>query len=279
MIQPVFNTMIAIMLARFMLNDVPHALGMLPPPAYNSIAEYRAEHRAVGAHRDIRVVPTGPPRVPSPTFVIKRTPINTKTLDDLEATWRRIESDMSYDMQSALGILKEVMGHYYEEPAVVVYKGGDLVGVAVYEVGRDKDLQIDYTHIKELASFTHEPGVGRMLVDEIIEIARENTCDEVTASYGAGAKGFYDRLGFKLYEGAGSETGTLMVYKLKGGNPSGLPALSGFTEEEIEDIKDIAEYLKNFYAGWKGKEYSYEEILEQAKSEFLRRKRIRGKTG
>ena len=197
MIQQAMNGMIAIMLAKLMLNDVPHYLF------------------GETTHRSIRIVQPGPPRRLSSTFTIKRTAINTKTLDDLEAAWHRIESDMSYEMQNALGILKEVMGYYFEETAVAVYKGKDLVGVAVYEVGRDKDLQIDYTHIKELASFTHELGVGRMLVDEVIKIARENACDEVTVSHGAGAKGFYDRLGFKLYEGAGGETGTLMVYKLR----------------------------------------------------------------
>jgi len=196
MIQTVFNGMIAAMMAKFMLNDVPHYL-------YSE-----------STHRPVRIVYPGPPRTLSPIFTVKRTTINTKTLNDLETTWHRIELDMSYDMQKALGILKEVMGYYFEEPAVVVYKGKDLVGVAVYEVGRDKDLQIDYTHIKELASFTHEPGVGRMLVDEVIKIARENACDEVTVNHGAGVRGFYDRLGFKLYEGTGGETGTLMVYRL-----------------------------------------------------------------
>ncbi len=219
MIPTFFNGMIAILMAKFMLNDVPHALGMSSPPTYNSIEPYQGEPGAASTHRTIRVVPPTPTRVLGPTLTVERTSVNMKMLDDLEATWHRIESDRSYDMQSALGILKEVMGHYFEHPAVAVYQGEDLVGVAVYEVGRDKDLQIDYTAIKELASFTHKPGVGRMLVDEVIKIARENACDEVTLSHGAGAKGFYDRLGFKLYEGAGGETGTLMVYELKGGNP------------------------------------------------------------
>lgn len=62
MIQQALNGMIAAMLVKFCLNDVPHAFGMLPPPAYDSIEEYRAEHRAPGAHRDVRIVPPVPTR-------------------------------------------------------------------------------------------------------------------------------------------------------------------------------------------------------------------------
>lgn len=61
----------------------------------------------------------------------------------------------------------------------------------------------------------------------------------------------------------------------RGGNPNELSALSSFTEEEVKDIKDIAEYLRNFYASWEGRKYSHEEILQQAIDEFLRRKRVR----
>ena len=41
MIQPLFDSMLAILLAKFMLNDVPHALGLSPPPAHNPIEVYR----------------------------------------------------------------------------------------------------------------------------------------------------------------------------------------------------------------------------------------------
>lgn len=41
MIPVVFNGMIAILMARFMLNAVPHALELLPAPTYNSLEEYR----------------------------------------------------------------------------------------------------------------------------------------------------------------------------------------------------------------------------------------------
>ena len=40
MIPTLFNGMITLMLARFMVNAVPHALELLPPPTYNSIEMY-----------------------------------------------------------------------------------------------------------------------------------------------------------------------------------------------------------------------------------------------
>lgn len=67
--------------------------------------------------------------------------------------------------------------------------------------------------------------------------------------------------------------------ELEGRNPGKLPSLSGFTEEEVKDIKDIAEHLKDFYASWEGREYSYDEILRQATDEFLRRRYVRRKYG
>lgn len=139
-----------------------------------------------------------------------------KILDDLERTWHRIESDMSTEMQSALGILKEVMGHYYEEPCVVVWDDGNLVGVAVYETYDDVNLGTRETHIKELASFIHGLGIGGLLVQEVIEIAREEGSHNVTLSHGPGAKSFYESLGFvedtRLMPAG--EVGTLMMYKL-----------------------------------------------------------------
>ena len=53
---------------------------------------------------------------------------------------------------------------------------------------------------------------------------------------------------------------------------------TAFTQEETEDIKQIAEYLRSFYEIWnicELKEYSYEEILLQGANEFLRRRYVR----
>jgi len=163
MIQTALNGMIAILLARFVLNDVPHAAGML------------------GNSTDFR---------------LERTNVDGRMLDALETTWHRVESDMSYEMQSALGILKEVMGHYYEEPCVAAWGNGVLVGVAVYETSFNKDKGILVTHIKELASFSHEPGIGRALLGEVIKIGQEKGSDIISASHGPGSRGFYEGLGF-----------------------------------------------------------------------------------
>jgi len=54
MINNIANGMLAIMLAKFMMNDVPHAAGLL-----------------------------------SSSFTVKRTTVNKKLVDDLEATWHR----------------------------------------------------------------------------------------------------------------------------------------------------------------------------------------------
>lgn len=148
----------------------------------------------------------------SSSFRLERTTVD-KIIDDLEHTWHRIESDMDPKMQSALGILKEVMGYYYEEPCVAVWDNNDLVGIAVYETIDDKNLGIRDTHIKEMASFTYEPGVGRLLVEEIIRIGREENSDIVSASYAPGARGFYENLGF--VQNTYYLEPSLMMYKLK----------------------------------------------------------------
>jgi len=242
MIQTTFNGMITFMMAKLILNDIPHASGLLANPdaasdnSWDNVWKSCVQAaKILGKELTEQVIPANWPELrrlhrdlwaqvyargklksgsSSHNPRLERTTTD-KILDDLERTWHRVEHDMSYDMQSALGILKEVMGYYYEEPCVAAWDNSNLIGVAVYEVGRDVNLQIDYTHIKELASFTHKPGVGKMLVDEVIRIARENACDEVNVSHGAGARGFYEKLGFKLYEGVGGETGTLMTYLLE----------------------------------------------------------------
>ncbi len=45
MIPTISNAMMTLMLVRFMVNDAPHALGLLPPPKYNSVEEYSKEHK------------------------------------------------------------------------------------------------------------------------------------------------------------------------------------------------------------------------------------------
>ncbi len=240
MIQAALNSILTIMMAKFLLNDVPHASGLLANPGPESrptgpqlhyiailcqrlkiTAPYEERVKTKGeAGRMIRELQAEEKHRKqlkgSASFRTQRTTTD-KVLDDLERTWHRIESDMSTEMQSALGILKEVMGYYYEEPCVVVWRGGNLVGIAVYETYDAVDLGTRETTIKELASFSRVPGVGRLLVQEIIKIARESGSQNVTLSHGAGAKSFYEKQGFvedtRLH--LAGEIGTLMMYEIK----------------------------------------------------------------
>lgn len=252
MIQQALNGMIAIMLARFMFNDVPHylfeettmrALKVTHVDEKRATASqfryitilctrlkitrpYEEEIKGFGeAGRMIRELEaeekhrkglkSGNPN----TFRIERTTVD-RIGDDLERTWHRIESDMNTRMQSSLSILKEVLGYYWLEPAVAAWDNGNLIGVVVYETYDVVDLGTRETHIKELASFTYKVGVGRALVDEIIKLSREEQCQYVTVSYGPGAKGFYEGLGFVEDTRITSEVSTLMMYKLKTGDPN-----------------------------------------------------------
>jgi len=120
-----------------------------------------------------------------------------KIIDDLERTWHRIAPDISMRMQSALGILKNIMGYYYEEPCIAAWDNSNLIGVAVYESGYDKDRGIRYIALKELASFTHMPGVGKALVAEVIKVAKEENADNISVASAPEARKFYEGLGFR----------------------------------------------------------------------------------
>lgn len=160
----------------------------------------------------------------APNPRIEQTTVD-KVIDDLERTWHKIAYDRSIRMQEALGILKGVMGYHYEQEAVVAWDNSNLIGITVYETILDKDLGVQDTHISELASFTHKPGIGKLLVGRIIEVAKKEGSDAVTVSYAAGYRGFYEKLGF-VKDYRYPEAPTLLMYKVKSGNPSheNLPA-------------------------------------------------------
>lgn len=158
---------------------------------------------------------------------LQRTTVD-KVIDDLEHTWRRIESDMSIEMQSALSILKNVMGYYYEEPCVAAWDNSSLVGIAVYETISDKDKGVRSTSLRELASFVYEPGVGKALVEEVIRIGREENSNIVIVSPAPGVRGFYEKLGF-VQDVYYPEEPTLMMYELKS---SANPAPTGMCYED-----------------------------------------------
>ena len=125
------------------------------------------------------------------TFRIERTTVE-KVLDPLEETWHRIAPDMNIRIQAALGILKEVMGNYFLDKAVVAWDNLQLVGIAVHRTSRYQE-----TCLHELASFTYKPGVGKLLVEEVIRIAKEEKSEIVTVHPAPGAKKFYEGLGFR----------------------------------------------------------------------------------
>lgn len=178
-------------------------------------------------HKDLWAQVYGKRQSSNPgNFRLERTPVDSRILDHLEQTWHRIEPDTSYEMQSALGILKEVMGYYYEELCVVVWDNSNLVGIAVYETTYDVNLGIQNTNVKELASFTHEPGVGKALVEEVVKIGREEGSDIVSLSHGPGVRPFYEKLGFVQNTYYPGEP-TLMMYELKSSSPGSQAPLRG----------------------------------------------------
>jgi len=249
MIQTAFNGMLAILLAKFCLNDIPHAAGLFGPAGNpkgmeewekwealmasirkaakilgkelteQDVPEYLNWYVGRAMHEDLWAqvyAKTGKKELKSSrssVFRVERTTVD-KVIDDLERTWHSIESDMDTRMQSSLSILKNVMGFYYDELAVVAWDNTNLVGIAVYKTAYDMSLHVQETNISELASFTHKPGVGWLLVGEIIKIAREVGSDTVTAQHGPGARGFYEKLGFVI-DVKHPEIGTAMVYRLK----------------------------------------------------------------
>lgn len=130
-------------------------------------------------------------------FTVRRTIVDQSLLDELVRVWSRIGSDTSIKMQKSTSGLTSVMGYYYGADAVVAEEG-EIVGVAVYQPRFHKD--IEGIHIMELHSFTHEPGVGTALTQEIITITKEKGLGFVSVSHGPGAKGFYEKMGFRLLD-------------------------------------------------------------------------------
>ncbi len=172
-----------------------------------------------------------------------------KILDDLERAWHRIENDTSTEMQSALGILKEVMGHYYGDPCITVWDNSDLVGIAVYTTFRHADYELQFTHINELASFTLEPGVGTMLVKEVIKMAREHNSDVVSLYHAPGKKGFYEKLGFgKRYITSYEPTAMTYLLEVEKENPEPEDAREDYDVVIFEHGGNITAHIKGIRA-------------------------------
>ncbi len=244
------NAILTIMMAKFVLNDVPHAVGLIGGSSHQdnptdrqiryitqlsmqlgirTPLEERPETqgdagrliRELEAERDRRKrTKSGNP---TSGFTVRRSTVEAE-LDALERARSMIAHDMSTRMQSSYNITGSIMGNYYDSKAVVVEKNRELVGIATYSIDHNFDYNTDEAHIQELASLTNEPGVGKAIVKEIVKIAREQNANLVTVSYGPGAKGFYVGLGFtedtRYVEGRPEA----LVLKLK---PQNNPAATG----------------------------------------------------
>lgn len=267
-VQQSWSAMMAVLLAKFILNDVPHAIGLFDNPSnptpktkYRVELEHRdpsiaaAQKRSGAVHEQyihaysreqgkllaeqrnpgyVAISALEASSGSNPKVRVEETTVD-KIIDDLERTWHRIDSDMSIRMQEALGILKEVMSYHYEQEAIVVWDNSNLIGIAVYETILDKDLGVQDTHISELASFTHKPGIGKLLVEKIIKIAKEEGSDAVTASYAAGYRGFYEKLGF-VKDYRYPEAPTLLMYRVKSGNPLSVKLYHCTATENVDSI-------------------------------------------
>jgi len=219
------NGMLTMMLAKFMLNDLPHATGMIPHSHYDDpptgpqlsyiarlcirtktttiheervttfgeagrvISELKAEEAR--QKREKRIKKSNPVS----GLTIRRSTVE-RELDAIERARAQIASDMDTRMQSSYSIVGDIMGYYYDSDAVIAERNGELVGIATYVTAHNHDYNIDEARIQELASLTYEPGVGKAIVEEIIKIAKEQSASLVTVNYGPGARGFYERLGF-----------------------------------------------------------------------------------
>jgi ribosomal protein S18 acetylase RimI-like enzyme len=143
---------------------------------------------------------------PSPSnIIIQRTTVRDQ-IDAIDIAYKQTGLSTEPKMQSAHSIIGEMMSFRYENLALVAWDNGELVGIMIYEVFCDRDTGVKEAHISELASL--KSGVGRMLVMEVEQIAREEGCDLVTLSHGPGAKEFYEKLGYSV------ELGTVMVKRV-----------------------------------------------------------------
>lgn len=124
-------------------------------------------------------------------YEIRHTVVN-KELDALGRAYRRTALDPS--LQSARGILGEIIAYHSYTRVVSVLEEGEIVGVAVYDIFEDEESGVIETHIFQIASF--KPGVGTILVHEVEGIAKEEGSDMVTLVSEPDAVGFYRKLGF-----------------------------------------------------------------------------------
>ena len=124
--------MLSVMLVKFLMNDMPHAVGLMG-------------NQHLG-------------------FVVRRSTVELE-LDAIERARAKIAHDMRPRMQLSYNISGSIMGYFYDSDVVVVEKNRQLLGLATYSTHHNADYNTDETHIQELASLSNEPGVGKALVN------------------------------------------------------------------------------------------------------------------
>lgn len=169
MIQTALNGMITLVLAKFVINDMPHAAGLLGNPT-TSVHFQRTEY----------------------TWGV-----NKKIYDYYE------DLPVSEDVEEALGLLGRDL-YFHEGSPMLICRGpkNEPLGYAVYEVGYNYRFKEDVLFIISLGSLTDEPGTGRALINELKRRAKYRGLSIITVVLQhEGLIPFYEKMGFVEYPG------------------------------------------------------------------------------
>ncbi len=253
MIQPLFNGMLAILLAKFCLNDIPHAAGITGssydrPPTIGQLRYitglrqrlkmtivYEREVVTFGeAGRMIRELEAEEKHRkrlesggsnPTPTarkftqeiyenFYIDE--FGPKYVDPFSPTYIEEALPDTTEVDDAVNLLSHEMYMLGGSP-ILVYRepDGKPLGYAVFQTGFNKIVGGNTLDIFLLGSLTDEPGIGTHIISRLTDMAKEQNLMALTAT----AKQrdllpFYQRLGFVSF--LDKELG--MIKRLKRGN-------------------------------------------------------------
>ena len=109
----------------------------------------------------------------------------------------RVSNSKDYDQQS-IDLLcsifepKQVAERIANEHILLCFAGGDLIGTA--------GLRRDYLRSMFIEPTYQRQGLGKALVENIEEIARQNAISEIMVHSSVTARQFYDTLGYKFVE-------------------------------------------------------------------------------
>jgi GNAT superfamily N-acetyltransferase len=107
--------------------------------------------------------------------------------DHILAAWVSA-SKQSYNR--ATSILSAILNYYEDESAIVAWRKGYLVGIALYNMSNNR------VHILEFASVEQNIGIGTSIMKEIIMMCEEHHIHHISLFSNEGAEGFYYKLGF-----------------------------------------------------------------------------------